>query len=141
MRVSKAVVCGLTVVALGGAAQGFAQQPVARPAYLEYARATADWTWENHDALIARWRDGFDPGSIFGYRPPGGLLEMAVIYAYLFEVEGEQIHADRAKRIVVEFGGYRSQYPQSAIDRRLDYAEGVPARPGARQGRHSAFTP
>ena len=130
MRVRRAVVCGLTVVALlGGAAQGFAQQPVARPAYLEYARATADWTWENHDALIARWRDGFDPGSIFGYRPPGGLLEMAVIYAYLFDAEGEQIHADRAKRIVVEFGGYRSQYPQSAVDRRLDYAEGVPALP------------
>ena len=130
MRVRKAMVCGMTVVALlGGAVLAVAQQPVARPAYLEYARATADWTWENHDALIARWRDGFDPGSIFGYRPPGALLEMAVIYAYLFDVDGEQIHADRAKRIVVEFGGYRSQYPQSAIDRRLDYAEGVPALP------------
>ena len=117
----------LGALLVGGAPSSEAQVP--QSAYLEYARSTADWTWDNHDNLIAQWRERFDPDSIFGYRPPGRLLEMAVIYAYLFETEGEAMYAERAKRVVVEYGGYRTQYPQSAIERRPDYADGVPALP------------
>ena len=29
--------------------------------YLDYARSAADWTWENQDSLIEKWRAGFDP--------------------------------------------------------------------------------
>ena len=130
MRVRGLVVLGaLLMVFVGSVAQGRAQTPVTQSAYLEYARGSADWTWDNYDDLITDWRDGFDPESIFGYRPPGRLLEMAVIYAYLFETEGEPAYAERAKRVVLQFGDYRSQYPQSAIDRRPDYADGVPALP------------
>ena len=130
MRMRVRSVLGLMVVGLlVAAAPVRAQEPVPRSAYLEYARGAADWTWDNHDNLIASWREGFDPSSIFGYRPPGRLLEMAVIYAYLYDVEGESSYAQRARRVVVEYGDYRNQYPQSAIESRPDYAEGVPALP------------
>ena len=57
--------------------------PVPRTDYLEFARASADWTWEHQDSLLAQWRKTFDAKSIFGYRSPPGLLEMATIYAIL----------------------------------------------------------
>ncbi|UCD76018.1 MAG: hypothetical protein JSV91_03665, partial [Phycisphaerales bacterium] len=97
--------------------------------YLDYARSSADWTWDHHDELIAGWRSGFDPDSVFGYRPPGRLLEMAVIYAWLYEKEGRPLHADRARRVLLDYGDYREAYPEYAARRRSDYEEGVPALP------------
>ena len=70
--------------------QGFAQEAVTKTQYLDYARKAADWAWQNYDATIKRWKEGFDPDNVFGYRPPGGLLEMAVVYAYLNEKENKQ---------------------------------------------------
>ena len=106
-----------------------AQTSATRDMYLEYARESANWTWDNYDNLIDDWRDNFDSESIFGYRPPNRLLEMAVIYAYLFEEEGVPVYAARAKHVMLEYGGYRSEYPQDSIARRPDYANGVPALP------------
>src|SRR5512147_696492 len=58
--------------------------PVPRARFLEYARASADWTWDHREEILARWRETFDPRSPFGYRAPGGLLDLASIYAFLF---------------------------------------------------------
>lgn len=106
-----------------------AQEKVPMAKYLEYARASADWTWEHQCELIERWKERFDPENVFGYRPPGGLLEMAVIYSYLFEKESKLEYADRAKKIILTYGDYRSQYPEEAAKRRSDYVDGVPALP------------
>ena len=111
------------------AGPSMAQTSATRDMYLEYARGSANWTWDNYDNLIDDWRDNFDSGSIFGYRPPNRLLEMAVIYAYLFEEEGVPVYAERAKHVMIEYGNYRSEYPQDSIARRPDYANGVPALP------------
>jgi hypothetical protein len=54
-------------------------QAAPRDRYLAYARASADWTYDHTDELLAQWKRTFDPLNVFGYRPPGGLLEMAVI--------------------------------------------------------------
>ena len=72
-------------------------EPIPRSAYLEFARTSADWTWEHKDSLISSWRKTMDPKSIFGYRPPPRLLEMATIYATLFDYEGNEEYARRAK--------------------------------------------
>jgi len=101
--------------------------PLAR--YLEFARASADWAAGHEDELLSGWRKSFDPENVFGYRPPGGLLEMAGISAFLFEKERKPEYADRAKRVLLSYGGYRSAYPESAKAKRADYAEGVPALP------------
>jgi len=101
--------------------------PLAR--YLEFARASAEWAAGHEDELLSEWRKNFDPESIFGYRPPGGLLEMAVISASLYEKERKPDYANRAKRVLLTYGGYRSAYPESARAKRGDYMEGVPALP------------
>ncbi len=106
-----------------------ASAPISRARYLEYARASADWVWSHYDELIDKWRQGFDPENVFGYRPPGGLLETAAISAYLYEKEKKQEYAARAKKILLTYGDFRSIYPDWAAAKRADYAEGVPALP------------
>ncbi|MDW7761670.1 MAG: hypothetical protein SCM96_13680 [Acidobacteriota bacterium] len=97
--------------------------------YLEYARATADGVHNNFSSVITAWKKSFDPLNVFGYRPPGGLLETAVIYATLYEMEKRPEYAERAKKILLTYGDYRSVYPESSIRMRSDYEEGVPALP------------
>jgi hypothetical protein len=97
--------------------------------YLAYARASADWTWSHYDELIAKWKQSFDPRNVFGYRPPGGLLEMAVIYSYLYEREKRPEYAEKAKKVVLTYGDYRSEFPDWARQIRFDYEDGVPALP------------
>lgn len=103
--------------------------PVHRAEYLEYARDAADWTWEHQDSLLKVWKRGFDTKSIFGYRPPPRLLEMATIYATLYELEGKEEYAERAKKVLLEYGDYKKEYPKKEAERRPDYTGGVPALP------------
>ena len=100
-----------------------------RDSYLAYARASADWVHGHIDEVLARWKETFDPLNVFGYRAPGGLLEMAVIYATLYEMEKRPEYAVRAKNVLLTYGDYRSAYPESSVRLRPDYADGVPALP------------
>ena len=104
-------------------------QAITRERYLQYARASADWTWDHQDEILASWRKTFDPQSPFGYRAPGGLIDMALIYAYLLEKEGTPAYAERAKKVLLTYGDYRSQFPDWAVKKRPDYTNGVPALP------------
>ncbi|MCK4646816.1 MAG: hypothetical protein KAU46_11235, partial [Candidatus Aminicenantes bacterium] len=107
----------------------FPLDTVPRSRYLDYARASADWTWQHYDELIEKWRHRFDPENVFGYRPPGGLLEMAVIYSYLFEKEKKTEYKNRAKKVLLTYGDFRSMYPERARKLRTDYTDGVPVLP------------
>lgn len=106
-----------------------ATNPKQRTNYLEFARASADWTWNHYDSLILNWKQNLDPANVFGYRPPGRLLEMATIYSYLFELEGNENYASRAKKILLTYHDFRREYPESAARQRTDYEDGVPALP------------
>jgi hypothetical protein len=107
----------------------WAADPVPRARYLDFARASADWAYGHSADIVAQWKKTFDPLNVFGYRPPGGLLETAVIYSYLYEKEKRPEYAERAKALLLSYGDYRSAYPESSIKLRPDYAEGVPALP------------
>ncbi len=103
--------------------------PVPMKEYLEFARQSADWTWVHQDSLVDEWRKGFDPKCVFGYRPPPRLLETATIYATLYDLEGNNEYAKRTKKILLEYGDYRSIYPKEDAVQRPDYGHGVPALP------------
>ncbi|UCG27720.1 MAG: hypothetical protein JSV24_12240 [Bacteroidales bacterium] len=103
------------------------QVPVNR--YLEFARRSADWTWKNMDSLLMRWKETLDPKSVFGYRPPPRILEMATIYATLYEMEKKDEYAERARKVLLTYGNYRKEYPEEAAELRPDYSSGVPALP------------
>ena len=123
-----------------GSPTGVAPQAAARQArsaapaqsaarYLEYARASADWAWDRREESLTRWRAQFDPESPFGYRPPGGLLETALVYSYFYEKEGTARYAERARDVLLTYGDYRNAFPDWAAKKRPDYDHGVPALP------------
>ena len=97
--------------------------------YLHYAKKSADWTWDHYDQRINKWKENFDPENVFGYRPPGGLLEMAVIYAYLYKAEGKTSHATKAKKVLLTYDKYVHAYPQWAVEKRPDYDDKAPPLP------------
>jgi hypothetical protein len=105
------------------------QEKTPRSKYLEYARKAADDAWEKYDLVVAQWKESFDPENVFGYRPPGSLLEMAVIFAFLSVQENNAEYAQRSKKILLTYGDFRSLYPQWAVERRPDYDERPPVLP------------
>jgi len=107
---------------------GFSQA-VTRQQYLQYARQSADWTWQHYDSLVTVWKKQFDPDYVFGYNAPPYLLEMAAIYAQLYEQEGRREYAERAKKVLLNYGEYRALYPEQARKKRPEYNKILPALP------------
>ncbi|NOZ61220.1 MAG: hypothetical protein GXO74_06025 [Calditrichaeota bacterium] len=102
---------------------------VPRAKYLEFARKSADWVWANYDSLVQAWKEKMDPNSLWGYRPPAQLLDMATIDAEFFKLTGEAKYAERAKKVLLSYGDFRKFYPRWAAKKRPEYANGVPALP------------
>jgi hypothetical protein len=127
----KTLIIGASVIVLAVLfpAQGLGLEPVTKAQYLAYARASADWTWQHYDEAIARWKQSFDPRNVFGYRAPGGLLEMAAIDAYFFDRDKKPEYARRAKKILLTYGDFRTAFPAWAKQSRADYEDAVPALP------------
>lgn len=108
----------------------FAQSnSITRKQYLQYARASADWTWNHYDSLISVWKKQFDPEYVFGYNAPPYLLEMAAIYSQLYQMEGRKEYAERAKKVLLTYGDYRAMYPASARSKKPEYDKVLPALP------------
>ncbi len=107
----------------------FSQEPIPYKKYVDYARTSADWVYDHKDSLVDAWRKSIDVQGIFGYRSPGHLLEMAAIYATLYDMEGKKKYAERAREVLLTYEDYRSAFPAEASRRKADYPDGVPALP------------
>jgi hypothetical protein len=108
---------------------GNSQTRIPLKSYLDYARASADYIYDQRDSVVIKWRKTINPEDIFGYRAPGNLLEMAAIYATLYDLEGKKKYAERAKEVLLTYGQYTKEFPVAISRRKADYADGVPALP------------
>ena len=106
-----------------------AVNPIPKVNYLEFARSSAEWTWDHYDSLITSWKKNINPEYVFGYSPPGRILEMATIYAFLFELEGNKEYADRAKKILLTYGDFSQAFTERVNELRADYEDGVTPLP------------
>ena len=119
------LICLIPIYAVSAASP--AKIPLAD--YLEFARSSADWVWDKQDSLVEAWRKKLDPRNIFGYQSPPRLLEMAAIYGFLYEFEGREEYAERAKSVLLTYDDHRKEFPEEAMKKRPDYSNGVPALP------------
>lgn len=126
--IGTAAVWGAFFFCMSLQAAAFEKVPLAD--YLEYARAAADLTWENYDNRVKTWKQKLDPENVFGYRPPGGLLEMSVIYAQLYAQEENPEYLKKAKFILMNYDDFRKYFPQWAVKARPDHDDSPPALPG-----------
>ena len=121
-------ICGVVLLLVSGRSLSV-QEDKYRSRYLEYARSSADWTWAHQGELIETWKRRFERQRPSDYCPPPGLLETAVIYAFLHEKETDPKYADRARNILLTYGDFRSYYLGAVARRKAEYEDGVPALP------------
>ncbi len=102
---------------------------ITRAEYLTYAEAAAAEAWSTLDADRARWRQTIDVNYVFGYNPPGNEVYLAALYANLYEATEKRVYLDRAKKLLIEFGTFRSAYPADFASKKAEYGGVIPAVP------------
>lgn len=105
------------------------ERAITRAEYLAYAEAAANDAWSTLDADRAKWRQSIDLDYVFGYNPPGNEPYLAALYANLFEATGKRDYLNRTKRLLLEFGSFRSAYPAGYAQTREEYGGVIPAVP------------
>ena len=120
--------------ALATAAPAVAQ--IERDVDLDYVRRAADAAVASLPEVEARWRERFQPrpedksfAELFGYDPPGRALQIAYLYAFLFERERRDDDAVAAAGLLARMADYRSDYPDAMRAARVEYESGLPAVP------------
>ena len=104
-------------------------QKITKADYLQYAIEAAEDYWSNYDESIKAWADRIDVAYVFGYNPPGDPLSLCYVSANLFKITGEEKYAERAKKVLLEYGSFRDYYPKDFWSHKIGYEHGLPALP------------
>ena len=103
-----------------------APKQIMRKEYLAYAKETAEFQWKNYDENIKRWSEQINLGNVFGYNPPGNVIHLAYISAWLHKITGEKKYALRARKCLAEYGDFRKYYPDDYWKDVPGYENGLP---------------
>jgi len=102
-----------------------AQTPKAE--YLRYIKRAADAAWDEYPQVIANWKKNIKPSELWGYDAPGHPIYLADLLGFLYQETKDKAYAERACRILAEFGDLRDAYPKEYQAKRIEYREGIPA--------------
>ena len=92
---------------------------------------------EELPGLESRWRASLTPrdgeeetwSELFGYNPPGRALELAYLFAFLFDRHGNEDDARAAAEYLARMARYTSEVPAELRAARVEYADGLPPVP------------
>lgn len=87
--------------------------------------------------IEARWRASLAPdegtestwSELFGYNPPGRALELAYLFAFLYERHGAEADARAAAEYLARMARYTAEVPAELAGARVEYAGGLPPVP------------
>jgi hypothetical protein len=106
----------------------FAQSAFSQKAlYLDLIKKSVEKNWRESPALIEQWKKTTKPNVLWGYDAPGGPVYLAATLAFLYEQTHERIYAERAAKLLEEYGTLRETLPKGYAKTRAEYADGVPA--------------
>ncbi|MBD3385560.1 hypothetical protein GF407_11620 [candidate division KSB1 bacterium] len=92
--------------------------------YLSYATEAAESYWNHYDEYIQQWAGGIDLEHVFGYRPPSEPIFLAYVSAWLYDLTGDSRYAERARKCLVEYGEFRTYYPEDFWTDKPGYESG-----------------
>jgi hypothetical protein len=114
----------------GAAAQPKGDPMANRETYLAFIRAAYERENEQLEAEIARWQGQFRANAalnaLLGYASPKWPLHLAVVAGFLYERDGDETLADRARDILLRYRTWTQLMPPDAAAARPEYAAGVP---------------
>jgi hypothetical protein len=100
---------------------------VTRQDYFDAAKTAADHFWKNYDATVKAWVDQINLKYVFGYAPPGNIIDLAHVSSWIYKFTGDVEYAQRAKKCLVEIGDFRKYYPKDFWKDKPGYENGPPA--------------
>src|SRR4026207_2546483 len=95
--------------------------------YLRYIKRAADAAWDEYPQVVANWKKNIKPSELWGYDAPGHPIYLADLLGFLYQETKDKAYAERAYRILAEFGDLRDAYPKEYQAKRIEYREGIPA--------------
>jgi hypothetical protein len=97
-----------------------------RQVYLVLAKAAFARSVETCPRSVEKWRETFDPSTVWGYAPPGGPIYHAGLAASLYDLLGEEEYAREAARWLAGHHRFKEAYPEEARKKRPEYARFLP---------------
>lgn len=85
--------------------------PTTQQHYLEIIQAAAKHYRKNYDAELNAWRTQFDPDSYLAYNFPNFIFTSATFEAFLFDLTGDKIHAQQAKKALLQLREIEEWFP------------------------------
>ena len=95
--------------------------------YLDLIKKSVEKNWRTNPALIEQWRKTTKPNVLWGYDAPGNPVYLAATLSFLYEQTHERLYAERAAKLLVEYGTLRETLPKDYAKARAEYADGVPS--------------
>ncbi len=95
--------------------------------YLAYLKTAAEQAWQQHPAVIAKWKANVNPSALWGYNSPAEPIYLADVLGFLYQETREKMHAERAAQLLAEYGDLRAAYPKDYAKTRAEYVNGIPA--------------
>ena len=104
-----------------------AEAQVRKAEYLGYIRQAAELGWKDYPQAIETWKKSIQPSELWGYDAPGQPVYLADLLAFLFSETGDRSYAEKATRILADYGDLRQFYPEELKRKRAEYRSGIPA--------------
>ncbi len=104
-----------------------AEAQVRKAEYLGYIRQAAELGWKDYPQAIETWKKSIQPSELWGYDAPWQPVYLADLLAFLFSETGDRSYAEKATRILADYGDLRQFYPEELKRKRAEYRSGIPA--------------
>ncbi|TDJ67696.1 MAG: hypothetical protein E2O39_14420 [Planctomycetota bacterium] len=138
MSSSKGITAGpLACLAAGAVLIGSTQAQVSRDFDEGVIRRALRQGAEELPGIEDRWRASLTPregdeeswSELFGYNPPGRALELAYLFAFLYERHGHADDARTAAEYLARMARYTDEVPAELRAARVEYTGGLPPVP------------
>lgn len=95
--------------------------------YLDLIKKSVEKSWRDAPAVLQQWKERTKPNVLWGYDAPGYPVYLAATLSFLYEQTHERVYAERAVKLLTEYGSLRETLSKDYAKTRAEYANGVPA--------------
>jgi hypothetical protein len=101
--------------------------PAQKGMYLADIEKSTVKCWRLLPSELEAWKQSPNHSILWGYNPPSTPIYLAATYGYLYSLNHSELYAERALRLLAEYGQLRKTLPAGFASSRAEYSRGVPA--------------
>jgi hypothetical protein len=97
-----------------------------KAAYYDEIRKAVEKGSRDLPAVISAWKSASQTNVLWGYNAPAQPIYLASTLGFLYEHTKDRAYAEKAARLLSEFGDLRQVLPKDYDKSRVEYSDGVP---------------